>query len=411
MNEIQILIILLLLGALGLQLWLNLRQARALSQARERVPDSFAQTITLADHQKAVRYSLAKLRLGSLNLLVETLLVAVLTIGGGIQALDSVAQTLVSGDMTRALLLIFTVLVINGLVSLPFSIFKTFVIESRFGFNKTTFATFVLDLFKIIVLSLLFLTPLLWVILWFMAHVGLWWAYATATVIGFSLMMSWLYPTLIAPLFNRFTPLEDPELKGRINRLMRETGFHARGIYLMDGSRRSAHGNAYFTGLGHNKRVVFFDTLLKQLSPDEIEAVLAHELGHFTKKHILKGMLLSALMTTLGFLLLAWLVEWPAFYQLARIENPSNYTALLLFMLLSPYLMVWITPLFNGISRRHEYEADTFAAQHAQSGDLIQALLKMYRDNASPVVTDALYSLFHDSHPPASLRIQHLQTH
>jgi STE24 endopeptidase len=222
--------------------------------------------------------------------------------------------------------------------------------------------------------------------------------------------MSWLYPTLIAPLFNRFTPLEDKELKERINRLMQDTGFQSKGIYLMDGSRRSAHGNAYFTGLGNNKRIVFFDTLLKQLSPNEIEAVLAHELGHFREKHIIKGMILSAIMTTIGFFILAQLIQWPGFYQLAQIQTPSNYMALILFMMLSPYFMIWITPLLNGISRRHEYEADSFSARHAQANDLIQALLKMYRDNASPVVTDKFYSLFHDSHPPASLRIQQLQS-
>jgi STE24 endopeptidase len=243
-----------------------------------------------------------------------------------------------------------------------------------------------------------------------MGNVASWWIVSAIALVGFSLLISWLYPTLIAPIFNKFSPLEDPQLKDRILRLMDETGFQSRGIFLMDGSRRSAHGNAYFTGLGNNKRVVFFDTLLEQLNPEEIEAVLAHELGHFRKKHILKGMLLSAVMITTGFLILSQLMNWPGLYQLALIEQPSNYTALLLFVLLSPHITLWLSPLLNGISRRHEYEADAFAAEHAQPASLIQALIKLYRENANPVITDSIYSLFHDSHPPASLRIQQLQT-
>lgn len=410
MNELQILVFLVLLSALGLQLWLNLRQIRLLSLSKNTVPADFKNSITPANHQKAITYSNAKLKSGSLNLIVDTIVVLILTLGGGLQFIDGIAREYLTDDTMRAICVVLSVLFVNGLINLPFSLYRTFVIEEQYGFNKTTIPLYLLDLVKIIVLTLLLVTPLLWVILWFMATVTFWWIYAAATLIGFSLLMSWLYPTLIAPLFNRFTPLEDKELKERINRLMSETGFHARGIYLMDGSRRSTHGNAYFTGLGNNKRVVFFDTLLKQLSPNEIEAVLAHELGHFRKKHIIKGMALSAFMTTIGFFVLAQLIQLPGFYQLAQIQTPSHYMALLLFMILSPYFMIWITPLFNGISRRHEYEADSFAAEHAQSSDLIQALLKMYRDNASPVVTDKFYSLFHDSHPPASLRIQHLQS-
>jgi STE24 endopeptidase len=410
MNELQTSVFLVLLSALGLQLWLNLRQFRMLALNKNTVPTDFKDSISLADHQKAVTYSSAKLKAGSLNLIVDTLVVMILTLGGGLQYIDGIAREYLTDDTLRAISVVFSVLLINGLINLPFSAYRTFVIEERYGFNKTTLSLYLLDLLKILILTLLLAIPLLWIILWFMTTVTHWWAYAAATLIGFSLLMSWLFPTLIAPLFNRFTPLEDKELKERINRLMQDTGFQSKGIYLMDGSRRSAHGNAYFTGLGNNKRIVFFDTLLKQLSPNEIEAVLAHELGHFREKHIIKGMILSAIMTTIGFFILAQLIQWPGFYQLAQIQTPSNYMALILFMMLSPYFMIWITPLLNGISRRHEYEADSFSARHAQANDLIQALLKMYRDNASPVVTDKFYSLFHDSHPPASLRIQQLQS-
>lgn len=410
MNELQTLVFLVLLSALSLQLWLNLRQFRILALSKNTVPADFKDSISLADHQKAVAYSNAKLKAGSLNLFIDTLVVMALTLAGGLQYMDGIAREYLADDTLRAIWVVLIVLLINGLINLPFSIYRTFVIEERYGFNQTTVSLYLLDLLKILILTLLLAIPLLWIILWFMATVNNWWAYAAATLIGFSLLMSWLYPTLIAPLFNRFTPLEDQELKERIKRLMQETGFHSRGIYLMDGSRRSAHGNAYFTGLGNNKRVVFFDTLLKQLSPNEVEAVLAHELGHFRRKHIIKGMILSGIMTTIGFFILAQLIQWPGFYQLAQIQTPSNYMALLLFMMLAPYFMIWITPFFNGISRRHEYEADSFAASYTQSSDLIRALLKMYRDNASPVVTDKFYSLFHDSHPPASLRIQQLQS-
>lgn len=409
MNEFQIITLAILASSLVAQLWLNIRQSRLLLAGRSTVPPAFSGSISLEQHQKSVDYTQEKLKLGNLELFTSIIVVALLTVGGVINQVDQILIPHIDSEIIRGITLIYMISIILGAIDLPFSLYRTFVTEEHFGFNKTTLKTFVLDRVKGGLIALILLTPILWFILWLMNTIAYWWIYSAMALIGFSLLISWLYPTLIAPVFNKFSPLDDPELKDRILRLMDETGFQSRGIFLMDGSRRSSHGNAYFTGLGNNKRVVFFDTLLQQLEPEEIEAVLAHELGHFRKKHILKGMLLSAIMITIGFFVLSLLVNWAGLYQLALIENASNYSALLLFILLSPHITLWLSPVFNGISRKHEYEADAFAAKHAQSHSLVQALIKLYRENASPVITDKLYSLFHDSHPPASLRIQQLQ--
>lgn len=410
MNEFQIITLAILASSLLAQLWLNTRQGSLLLSGRATVPPAFSSAISLEQHQKSVDYSQAKLKLGNLELFIGIFMLALLTVGGVINQVDQILIPLVDSEIIRGITLIYLISIILGAIDLPFSLYRTFVIEEHFGFNKTTLKTFVLDRIKGGVIALILLTPILWFILWLMDTISNWWIYSALALVGFSLLISWLYPTLIAPIFNKFSPLDDPELRDRIVRLMDETGFQSKGIFLMDGSRRSSHGNAYFTGLGNNKRVVFFDTLLKQLEAEEIEAVLAHELGHFRKKHILKGMLLSAVMITISFYVLSLLVDWAGLYQLALIDNASNYSALLLFILLSPHITLWLSPVFNGISRKHEYEADAFAAKHAQSQALIHALIKLYRENASPVITDKIYSLFHDSHPPASLRIQQLQT-
>jgi len=409
MNEFQIITLAILASSLFAQLWLNLRQRNILSAGKNSVPNNFVEAISLDIHQKSIDYSQAKIRLSNLELITGILLTAILTVGGLINLFDQLLAQWIETELVRGITLIYFVSLLLSLIDLPFSLYRTFVIEEKFGFNNSTLSTFISDRIKGAILAIMLLTPVLWLILWLMDNIAAWWILAAATMVSFSLLISWLYPTLIAPIFNKFTPLEDPQLKDRILRLMQETGFQSRGIYLMDGSRRSSHGNAYFTGLGNNKRVVFFDTLLKQLAPDEIEAVLAHELGHFRKKHIIKGMILSAVMVSIGFFILSLLVNWTGLYQLAQIDNPSSYNALLLFILLSPHVTLWLSPIFNGISRRHEYEADAFAAEHAQPTSLIQALIKLYRENASPVITDSVYSLFHDSHPPASLRIQQLQ--
>jgi STE24 endopeptidase len=300
---------------------------------------------------------------------------------------------------------------IMALLELPFSVYHTFVIEERFGFNKTTPATFIGDMAKQTLLMLILGVPLAWAALWLMQESGsLWWLYLWLLWAGFSLLMLWAYPALIAPLFNKFTLLDDENLQQRIQSLLDRCGFKSQGIYVMDGSRRSGHGNAYFTGMGQNKRIVFFDTLLKTLEADEIEAVLAHELGHFKRKHVQKRIISMMLMSLAGLALLGWLIEQSWFYQGLGVQQPSNHLALLLFLMVSPVFTLFLQPLFSWFSRRHEFEADDYAATQASAADLIRALVKMYKENASTLTPDPLYSAFYDSHPPAPVRVAHLST-
>jgi STE24 endopeptidase len=293
---------------------------------------------------------------------------------------------------------------------MPLSLYRTFVLEERFGFNKMTPATFLMDLLKGAALSLLIGIPVVMLILWLMESAGsLWWLYAWAALTAFSLLMTWAYPKFIAPLFNKFSPLEEGEVADRLNALLTRTGFNSKGVFIMDGSRRSAHGNAYFTGFGKNNRIVFFDTLLKHLTPAQVEAVLAHELGHFKRKHIVKGMALSMIMTLTGFAVLAWLMGQTWFYTSLSISQPSTYMALLLFVLVSPAFTFFIGPIMAWWSRKHEFEADEFAAQQSSGTELIAALVGLYKENASTLTPDPWYSAFYDSHPPAAIRIAHLQ--
>jgi STE24 endopeptidase len=305
---------------------------------------------------------------------------------------------------------IVSLLLISSLLDVPLSLYRTFVLEEKFGFNKMTTKTFWLDLLKGMGLSLGLGIPLVMLILWLMHSAGTyWWLYAWAVLTSFSLLMMWAYPKFIAPLFNKFSALEAGEVADRINALLERTGFNSKGVFVMDGSRRSGHGNAYFTGFGKNKRIVFFDTLLKTLSPAQVEAVLAHELGHFKRKHIVKGMLLSMSMTLVGFMAIAWFMQQEWFYTSLGVQQPSTYMALLLFVSVSPVFTFFIGPLMAWWSRKHEFEADAFAAQQSSSTELISALVGLYKENASTLTPDPLYSAFYDSHPPASIRIAHLQ--
>jgi len=305
---------------------------------------------------------------------------------------------------------VVSLLVISSLIDIPAALYRSFVLEARFGFNKMTPLTFAVDLLKSTALALLIGVPLVMLILWLMAVAGaLWWLYAWAALTSFSLLMMWAYPKFIAPLFNKFSPLEDGEVAERINALLERTGFNSKGVFVMDGSRRSAHGNAYFSGFGKNKRIVFFDTLLKHLTPAQVEAVLAHELGHFKRRHILKGMALSMGMTLAGFATLAWLMQQGWFYSGLGVSHSSTYMALILFMVASPAFTFFIGPIMAWWSRKHEFEADAFAAEQSSSGELISALVGLYRENASTLTPDPWYSAFYDSHPPAAIRIAHLQ--
>jgi STE24 endopeptidase len=405
-------IFLLALGAsLALKLWLAQRQLHNVAANRARVPEAFADSIQLEAHQKAADYTITNTRQGRLELVYGSLLLVGWTLGGGLQWLDSSWQQAGWETIPSGVAMLISAFMIMALLELPFSVYHTFVIEERFGFNKTTLATFVGDIAKQTLLMLILGVPLAWAALWLMQESGrLWWLYLWLLWAGFSLLMLWAYPAVIAPLFNKFTLLDDEKLQQRIQSLLNRCGFKSQGIYVMDGSRRSGHGNAYFTGMGQNKRIVFFDTLLKTLEADEIEAVLAHELGHFKRKHVQKRIMTMMLMSLAGLALLGWLIEQSWFYQGLGVQQPSNHLALLLFLMVSPVFTIFLQPLFSWFSRRHEFEADDYAATQASAADLIRALVKMYQENASTLTPDPLYSAFYDSHPPAPVRVAHLST-
>jgi STE24 endopeptidase len=403
-------IFLVALGAyLAVKLWLAQRQILHVSANRVRVPDAFADRIPLADHQKAADYTLANVGLGRLELLYSVVLLLGWTLGGGLQWLDNAWKLPDWTAIPTGVAVLLSAFLIISILELPFSLYHTFGIEQRFGFNRTTLRTLIGDMLKQTLLMLLLGVPLAWAALWLMQESGrLWWLYLWLLWTGFSLLMLWAYPAFIAPLFNKFTPLDDQSLQQRIQALLDRCGFRSQGIFVMDGSRRSGHGNAYFTGLGKNKRIVFFDTLLNTLEGAEIEAVLAHELGHFKRRHVFKRMLTMMLASLAGLALLGWLSGQSWFYQGLGVQQASNHAALLLFLMVAPVFSVFLQPLGSWFSRKHEFEADDYAAEQASAADLVRALVKMYRENASTLTPDPLYSAFHDSHPPAPVRVAHL---
>ena len=399
--------------ATGMRIWLALRQAASAQRHRDAVPTDFAGRVELADHRRAADYTVAKARVGIGEQSVETLLLLIMTLGGGLAAIDIALRDLVADHHLRGLLLFAVAGVIGFLANLPLDLYRTFVIEQRFGFNKLTWSLWLTDLIKGALLGTVIGGSLLYIVLWLMEAMGnLWWLYVWLLWLGFNLLMLFLYPSLIAPLFNKFSPLEDGALKQRIEALLQRCGFQSSGLFVMDGSRRSAHGNAYFTGFGRAKRIVFFDTLIEKLSPNEIEAVLAHELGHFKHRHVIKRIVLMALMSLAFLALLGQLIDQPWFYTGLGVEKVGagdTAMALLLFTMVLPVFLFPLTPLTSALSRRHEYEADAYAARQTQADNLISALVKLYRDNAATLTPDPLHSLFHDSHPPARLRIAHLR--
>ena len=396
----------------GLKLWLLLRQMRHVWTHRDAPPAAFLGIIPLEEHRKAAAYTLAKARLGLAHLTVETALLLFFTLGGGLQWLhDGLAARLDSPLLAGAALLLGLGL-ISAVAELPLSALGQFRVEARFGFNRQTPAGFVADLAKQALLGLLLGSPLLLLVLWLMGVMGEnWWLWVWGVWMGFNLLILAVYPTFIAPLFNKFTPLADAALKERIERLLDRAGFKASGVFVMDGSRRSSHGNAYFTGLGKNKRIVFFDTLLSQLSPDQIEAVLAHELGHFKHRHIVKRIGLMFVLSLAMLAALAWVKEAGWFYAGLGVTSQTDATALALFFLALPVFLFPATPFMSLYSRQHEFEADAFAARQTEAGHLISALVRLYRDNAATLTPDPVYSLFYDSHPKAVERIEKLDAH
>jgi len=410
MNSLSLAFIALVALALACHIWLLLRQNASARRARERVPPAFEAAVPLAAHHKASDYTVAKTRLAIIEALLDATVLIVLVWGGALAAIDSAWRAAGLGGPWLGMAVIASVFVLTALIGWPLSLYRVFGIETRFGFNRMTWRLYLLDALKSILLAIAFGLPLLAAVLALMEYAGdLWWLYAWLVWAAFSLTLSWAYPTFIAPLFNRFEPIADESLARRIDALIERCGFTSRGVFVMDGSRRSAHGNAYFTGLGANKRIVLFDTLMEQLAPPEIEAVLAHELGHFRLRHVRKRILVSLGFGLAGLYLLALIARQPAFYATFGAVIPSAHMALLLFVLLLPPVTFWLTPIATAWSRRHEFDADRFAREHASAEELASALVKLYRDNATTLAPDAWYSAFFDSHPPAPVRIARLR--
>ena len=395
--------------AYSLQFWLSRRQVDHVRAHRNAVPDAFKETILLEAHQKAADYTIDKSRLGKIESALDCFVLLYFTLGGGINVITELWTPFGMPSVLTGVCVIMTVFLVIHIIDLPLSLYKTFVLEEQYGFNRSTSRQFLTDEALQLLLGLIIGAPLLALIIWVMESAGqFWWLLAWAILVGFSLLMSWIFPTLIAPLFNKFTPLADERLKQRIHSLLERCGFRSKGIFVMDGSRRSGHGNAYFTGIGSHKRIVFFDTLIESLEHEELEAVLAHELGHFKRKHVIKMLVATSLMSLAGFAILGWLAEQPWFYSSLGVAEPSRAAALLLFILVSPVFTVYLQPIIAAFQRKHEFEADDFASAFANPAAMISALVKLYRDNASTLTPDPLYSAFHYSHPPAAIRIANL---
>ena len=404
------------------KLWLARRHLAYIAAHRAAVPEAFRENIQLADHQKAADYTSAKTRLAMLGMLFDAALLLAFTLGGGIQFIADLCRGWFSAPLAQGMAAIVAVLLLSSLLEAPFSLYRTFVIEARFGFNKTTLLLYLTDALKSLLLGAILGLPLLFGVLWLMERMGgFWWLYVWLVWVVFNLLILFIYPSFIAPLFNKFTPLQDEAMKARIEALLARCGFAAQGLFVMDGSKRTAHGNAYFTGFGKTKRIVFFDTLLERLSGNEVEAVLAHELGHFKRHHVMKRIVASFVMS-LGFLwLLGLLMQTGWFYQgLGVTHSPFDTSgasgqgspialALLLFFMILPIFSFLLHPLLSAYSRKHEFEADSYAARQTAAADLVNALVKLYQDNAATLTPDPLYSRFYDSHPPAAVRIAHLQ--
>jgi len=401
-----------LAAALLTRLWLAQRQIRHVRAHREAVPAMFAQSIPLASHQKAADYTVAKARLGIVDTVLDALILLALTLGGALQWLADLWQRVFAADsIWHGVALILTVFLVRGALGLPLSLYRTFVIEERFGFNRMTLRLFITDLIKGLAVGAVLGVPLLLAVLWLMLAAGpWWWLYVWLVLVVYSLFLQMIYPAVVMPLFNKFSPLTDEALAGRIEKLLSRTGFRSRGLYVMDGSKRSSHGNAFFAGFGAAKRIVLFDTLVSRLQPGEVEAVLAHELGHYKLRHIVKGMALSWAFSFLLLLVLGLVADKPWFYEGLGVSTATLPVALVLFMLVVPEFTFFVQPLISLFSRKNEYEADRYAAENADARELVQALVKLYHDNSSTLTPDPLHSAYYDSHPPAAMRIARLRT-
>ena len=411
MNSVTLIFLFALTLSFSVEFWLAKRHAAYVAKHRPDVPLAFKDTVSLEAHQKAADYTLEKSRIGNIDSILGVVILLFLTIGGGINLAFEFWTSSIANPLLAGLLAVASVFLVMTLVDIPTSVYQTFVIEEKFGFNKSTKQQFIKDQLLQLALGAAIGLPLLALILWVMDSIGsLWWLWAWGILMSFSLLMSWLFPTVIAPLFNKFTPMEDGSLKHRIQDLLARCGFNSQGIFIMDGSKRSGHGNAYFTGLGNNKRIVFYDTLINSLEDEELEAILAHELGHFKCKHTIKMLIATAIMTLISFAVLGWLIDQDWFYTGLGVKLPSHAAALLLFMLVSSPFTFFMQPISAFFQRKFEFEADDFASNHAKAEKLISSLVKLYEENASTLTPDPLYSAFHYSHPPAAIRIANLES-
>ncbi len=411
MQLFTLIFLIFLAAGTALELWLLMRHKSYVVAHKGEVPPRFSDKISLQDHQKAAAYTEAKATPATIEILLQATVLIAWTLGGGLNWLAELCSRLDTGPLLTGLLFILSCFLISSLISLPLSIWRTFGIESQFGFNNTSIKDFVRDLLLSMVLGTLIAGPLILLFLWLMSSIETyWWLIAWVAWVSFTLLISWLFPTFIAPLFNKFTPLDEGETKQRVEQLLERCGFKSNGIFVMDGSRRSSHGNAYFTGFGNSKRIVFFDTLLESLNADEMEAVLAHELGHFKHKHVRNRLIIMFASSLLGFWLLGWLSNQEWFYSGLGVSQPSDAAALMLFLLVSPVFTFFLSPISAYFSRKQEFQADDFAIDQTSGERMIQALLKLYQENANTLTPDPLYSAFYDSHPPAPVRIAHIDS-
>lgn len=414
MTFTAIFLVFLVLGLFA-QYYLARRHVQHILANRSKVPEGFADRVSLAEHQKAADYTIAKLRLSFIELICSTAVLVIFTILGGLYVLHQVLLGIMGPGVWQQVALILSLSFITSIIDLPFAWYRQFHLEQAFDFNRMTAGLFWMDFVKGSVLGLAIGLPLLWVVLSLMSSAGqYWWAWAWGVLVAFILVATWIGPTFIAPLFNKFKPLEDGPLKEKIQALLVRCGFISQGLFVMDGSKRSAHGNAYFTGIGRAKRIVFFDTLIEKLTPEEIEAVLAHELGHFKKNHIRKRLVVTFITSLAGLALLGWLSTQAWFYLglgvMPEMDGNNGGLALALFTLTLPVFTFFFVPIGSFFSRKHEFEADAFAAEKTNANDLVSALVKLYQDNAATLTPDPLYSAFYDSHPPAPIRIHHLNS-
>lgn len=410
MNSFTYLFLTLLAISTLIQFWLMARQQRHVQRFQGSVPEDFKENITLEAHQRAAHYTLTKLRLARAEEILSVSILILWTLGGWLEWIDQWTNQFHLSEPLHGLLFIGTFMLISQIIDLPISYYQTFNIEQKFDFNRSTKALFFSDQAKQLMLGLLLMLPIAWVLLWCLAQLGqYWWLYAFVFWVAFVLFITWAYPSFIAQWFNKFTEMKEGSVKARIQALLRKAGFESNGIFIMDGSRRSAHGNAYFTGFGKSKRIVFFDTLLEHLNENEVEAVLAHELGHFKNNHIIKRLAMMIFSSFIAFALLGWLINQPWFFQGLGVSQPSNHVALILFLLTAPVFNFFFQPISSLWSRKHEFEADAYAASVSHADYLIHGLVKLYKENAATLTPDPLYSAFHDSHPPAAVRIAHLR--